>query len=301
MFKKGEGYNVVASQGAAAYLAGTSTDTPRPGNSRNGIVHPFAPYPQSGAAINWMGLPNEGHEVVAKRLSRILPVPGCPIGASVSANPAKSGAEAVDGLIKGMEVYHASGVHFIELNESCPNVPHDTQIDSSTGLDSHLMERLESISIRFLKKRSRNLPVIVKFSNDTDVNLIPALVDILIDLGFDGINLGNTSTGYKEIRDMIKPSERSLFDYFTKTFGGGVSGRPLKEKSLALASESAKYIKSRNLPREFHVIRTGGVDSAEDIRKSNDAGIALNQWFTGYFENFAEFGHRVYESILNRD
>jgi hypothetical protein len=50
---------------------------------------------------------------------------------------------------------------------------------------------------------------------------------------------------------------------------------------------------------EFHVIRTGGISSADDILLSEKSGISLNQWFTGYFEGFAAKGHRLYQMIFN--
>jgi dihydroorotate dehydrogenase len=89
------------------------------------------------------------------------------------------------------------------------------------------------------------------------------------------------------------------FDFFTKSFGGGLSGRLLKENSLQLASHASAYLKSKDLSREFHVIRTGGIETKEDLLQSQAAGILLNQWFTGYFDQFAHFGHDVYKHILS--
>jgi hypothetical protein len=51
--------------------------------------------------------------------------------------------------------------------------------------------------------------------------------------------------------------------------------------------------------QEFHVIRTGGIESKQDLEDSERAGISLNQWFTGYFENFARYGHNVYKQMLS--
>src|SRR3970282_925994 len=44
MFKNGECYEMVAKQGAAAYLGGTGTWNSRKGNEKDGIYLPFAPY-----------------------------------------------------------------------------------------------------------------------------------------------------------------------------------------------------------------------------------------------------------------
>lgn len=298
MFKNGDGYYVCAAQGAGAFLSGTTTSKPRTGNIKNGVKHPFAAYPRSDAASNWMGLPNHGHESVARKLSEIRKVQYCPIGASISADPDLSGKAALDGVLYGLQLYEEAGVDFIELNESCPNVPHDSDIDISTGLDKHLINRLEYIKTNFLDKRNRNLPVIVKFSTDTSPKLLPELLSILLEMKFDGVNLGNTSTEYNLIKDSIDEKEQRLFDYFTREFGGGVSGNPLKSNSYALSAFAANYIKSKNPSNEFHVIRTGGISTYDDVMESEKAGIKLNQWFSGYFDAFSKYGHKLYLNLL---
>ncbi|MCL5991867.1 MAG: hypothetical protein M1419_07170 [Bacteroidetes bacterium] len=299
MFKHGEGYYTAASQGAGAYLAGTSTGAYRRGNERKGVLHPFMPYPKSGSASNWMGLPNEGHESLAKRLSKIEKVEGCPLGVSVSASPEIPDVEAVKELVYGMELFKSANVDFIELNESCPNVPHDKHTNS-IGLDENLLNRLEYIGKNFIKRTGANPPVIVKLTNDTDIQIIPALLDVLAGLGFGAVNFGNTSTGYEKYASMINSGDKPLFDYFTSTFGGGLSGRILKMRSFELSSYAASYIEKHPTSKEFYIIRTGGIDSLEDIRQSDEAGIALNQWFTGYFENFAKHGHSLYKHLFTR-
>jgi len=149
----------------------------------------------------------------------------------------------------------------------------------------------------FLNDVKEKLPVIVKFSNDTEVGQVPELMDTLFSFGFDGVNFGNSSTQYDRMRDFIHKRERRLFDYFVREFEGGVSGRPLRELSIRLASEAARYLRAGCPSQEFHVIRTGGINCANDLIESREAGIALNQWFTGYFDNFARQGHELYRRL----
>jgi dihydroorotate dehydrogenase len=298
MFKSGEGYQLCQNQGAGSFLAGTTTSKPRKGNFKNGILHPFMPMPKSNAAINWMGLPNEGHSVVAYRLSNIKKVEGCPVGASVSIDPDLNSTESLPLLIKGLKKYQLAGVDYIELNESCPNVEHEHSEELINGLDKSLVERLEYIKTNFLDKRIRLLPVIVKFSIDTELELVPNIVDVLITLGFDGVNFGNTSKEYNLYKNQLNQNELKGFQYFTNTFGGGLSGKPLKEKSLELAKNAVLCKKQKNLPKEFIIIRTGGIENKQDYQNSIDAGIDLNQWFTGYFEMFSKYGHSLYEKML---
>ncbi len=297
MFKSGIGYKMSALQGAGAWLAGTSTSNPRAGNNKFNILHPFLPLPNSKSAVNWLGLPNDGHSSLAAKISKIEKIKSCPIGVSVSSDPSETGFTALKSLLEGMNDLSKAGVDFIELNESCPNV--SNHISTTNELDKSMLERLEYIKENFLHKRNKNLPIIVKYSVDTDINLLLKLLPILIDLGFDGINLGNTSTNYSYYITKLNSREKKIFEYFTSNFGGGVSGNLIKEKSLNLCKECSKIINSINLKKEFHIIRTGGIDSYQDLLDSEKAGASLNQWYTGYFENFSKYGHNLYQNIYS--
>ena len=300
MFKNGECYEMVAKQGASAYLGGTGTWNQRSGNKKEGIYLPFVPYSKSHAASNWLGLPNDGDEINSQRVAQLETIADCPIGWSVMGSPDLQGEEKLRYLVKGMNLYEQAGVDFLEINESCPNT------EQGNPQEDELANRLQYIKEHFLDRRMftdtdrlREIPVIVKFSNDTEIEQLPALLDILFELGFDGVNFGNTSIDYIKRRELIDPSERRLFDFYTQTFGGGVSGRPLRESSLELASRAVEYLNQGRPSQEFHVTRTGGIETWEDIQKSLDAGISLCQWYTGYFENFAREGHDVYKELFS--
>ena len=288
MFKDGKGYTCCANQGAGAFLAGTTTALQREGNRKHGTSRPCVPYHISGAASNWLGLPNLGHTTVAGRLKDIQRIQGCPVGASVAIDPDQEQQGALMGLVAGMKAYEEAGVDFIELNESCPNVPRN----------HGLIDRLKFIQENFLSKRKRNLPVIVKLSNDLSLNEIENLLASLIYFGFDGINIGNTSTKYEDVNERIHPEEKKLYNYFVGKFGGGISGRPLKASSLRSSIHAILALNGIPLDREFHVIRTGGIESFEDLFDSMSTGVKLNQWYTGYFDSFGENGHNVYHKMF---
>lgn len=290
MWKRGEGHELCARQGAGAYLAGTTTHRLRTGNRSAGLDQPFAPYPASGAASNWLGLPNDGHQRVASRLARLRRHQGVPVGASLAADPGGGEALMVH-LADGMRLYEEAGVDFLEVNESCPNTE-----EGGGGL-REMEQRLRHLAKNFLARRSRFLPVIVKLSCDTTPEQVFEVVDLLLGLGFDGVNFGNTSTAYARHRPAIAPAERRLYDVFTQRFGGGLSGRPLAEDALRLVALAAERVAVKAASREFHVIRTGGVENADDVRRSLDAGASLCQWYTGYFEAFARHGHQLYREL----
>ncbi len=292
MFKNGECYEMVAKQGAGAYLGGTGTWNSRRGNEKNGVYLPFVPYPRSHSASNWLGLPNDGDEVNSQRASKLERIAGTPVGWSIMGSPDFQGEEKLRYLVEGMKLYAQSGVDFLEINESCPNTAH------GRPQDDDLANRLRYVKEHFLDQRTRRLPVVVKFSNDTQVEQAPTLLDLLFELEYDGVNFGNTSTAYIQRREIIDPNEGKLFDFYTQTFGGGVSGKPLRESSLELAGRAVEYARAGSPSQEFHVIRTGGIETWDDIQDSERAGVSLAQWYTGYFENFAKHGHDVYRQLF---
>jgi dihydroorotate dehydrogenase len=302
MFKNAESYELVKNQGAGGYLAGTVTVGARLGNKKEGIHLPFVPYRNSHAASNWLGLPNSGTDELTKRIQYIKTGESesnnrFPIGVSITRNPDQSEELGMINLVAALKQFEALGVDFIEMNESCPNTEAQESKQSMREKNEKLEKRLQYIHEQYVKQRKRNMPIIAKFSTDTCELQLPFLLDMLLSYEFDGINLGNTSTQYEKIRHMIDEKDRALFDYFTKTFGGGVSGKPLKEKSLELAARAVAYNKIGGHGKEFHVIRTGGIDSAKDIVDSDNAGISMNMWFTGYFENLAKHGHDLYKAL----
>ncbi|HPD32845.1 MAG TPA: hypothetical protein P5545_00535 [Bacteroidota bacterium] len=299
IFKEGNGYELAYRQGAGAFLIGTVTPNYRKGNRKNSFYLPFIPLPNSGTALNWLGLPNTGFDEVANRVQHIEKHTGCPIGVSIAADPIAKGLDALQGVLRGFEIFSNTQADFIELNESCPNVPHEHSQNSNSIIDEKLIERLEWISSNFLKKKSRLLPVIVKFSVDTNYEQVPELVRLLVDLGYDGINFGNTSTDYEYYSQFLKGREKSNFQYFTQKFGGGFSGELLKNRSLELCKIAKQSLTELYPKDEFIVIRTGGISTKEDFKASLENSISLNQWFSGYFENFAKYGHNLYAKILS--
>ncbi|MFN7094419.1 MAG: hypothetical protein ACK4M7_03555 [Burkholderiales bacterium] len=291
MFKNGEAYDLVMAQGAGGYVGGTSTYNQRPGNIKHGIKLPFITLPKSHISLNFLGLPNLGDQLLAKQVFTHHKLANCPLGWSLMCSPDYSEAEGLENLIRGLWLYHNNPqIDFLEINESCPN------IRLGTG---NISQRLKYIAENFLIKRERKLPVVVKLSSDLNLELLPQILAILVKYKFDGINLGNTSTNYQFIKKQVVPTEQSVFNYFISQFGGGVGGMALKNKSLALCEAAVNYKNQLNPDYEFHIIRSGGIDNLADLNESEQVGVSLNQWYTGYFINYAQQGNNLYQNIFS--
>lgn len=289
MFKNGEGYDRVVQLGAGAYIGGTSTANVRTGNRKNGIHLAFINLPQSHLALNGLGLPNYGDAYLSTKRFTTRKIKGCPIGWSVMRSPDFDEPTGLAQLIQSLWHYHDhSQVDFIEINESCPNV-------KAGSLDA--ISRLKEIARQFLMQRRRHLPIVVKLSNDISLPYLKEMLDCLIRCGYDGINLGNTSTAYSSVLPLLHPAETKLFEYFTSQFGGGISGDILKKTSLELCSTAAEILTRLKPDHEFHIIRSGGIDSLADLHASQKHGVSLNQWYTGFFNNYLSSGENVYKKF----
>lgn len=291
MYKQAEGYDRAYAQGAGFYLSGTTTSEVRLGNKKNGIHLPFVPYPFSHSASNWLGLPNDGHKATATKISRFVRYPHFPIGASMAMDPGMGTESSLRGLLDGIHAYVDAGCDFLELNESCPNVPGH---ESNHGvLDKSLLLRLDSIASQFAID---SIPIFVKFSNDTELNLVPNLLQALIDRGFSGVNFGNTSTKYEVHEQSIHPLDKQHYHYFTTTFGGGISGNIVRSSSTALVRAAQAFRESQH-SKEFMIIATGGIETHDDFLQAQHNGADLVQWYTGYYEQFGLHGNAVYSNM----
>ena len=96
----------------------------------------------------------------------------------------------------------------------------------------------------------------------------------------------------------IDENEQKAYKLFTDTFGGGLSGNPLKNLSLNCCKIAIEERSNTTLTKEFAIIRTGGIETFKDLKESDKIGVDLNQWFTGYFEAFAKYGHNLYKELV---
>ena len=197
MFKNGEGYALAARQGAGAYLAGTTTGRPRKGkpHGRAGLALHALPAIRCGVQLARAAeprAPGRRHAAPEPGPDRGLPRWGRAWPPAQTRSCPKSRRSRR--LAAGLRHYEEARVDFLEMNESCPNT------EAEDADMERLAERLRSVRDLFLDRRSRLLPVIVKFSCDTEVSQVPELVETLVGLGYDGVNFGNTSVAYPRRR-----------------------------------------------------------------------------------------------------
>ena len=223
--------------------------------------------PADEALVNRMGLNNEGAAAVARRLAATPRPPGF----VVSVNVAKTHRAAGDQILgeAGVEDVRqavralAPQAGVLTLNVSCPN--------TADGITFETPEALEALLVAVSPEREasgpagRRVPLLVKLS--PDVQGLAELVAVARAHGVDGFVATNTASR----RDGLRADSETL-DQIGR---GGLSGRPLAARSLALTRELFRLTEGR-----VPLVAVGGIDSAEAAYARVRAGANLVQLYT---------------------
>ena len=214
------------------------------------------------ALINRMGFNNQGAQVIADRLEKLrekhgsaLPVIGVNIGKS----------KVVD-VELAHEDYRKSArllaphADYLAVNVSSPNTPGLRSLQS--------VEALEPI-LQAVIQEAKGKPVLVKIAPDLANEDIAAVADLALDLGLAGVIATNTTIG----RHNLKTDSAKV----VAAGAGGLSGAPLKERSL----EVLRLLHARMNGRAA-IISVGGIETAQEAAERLANGATLVQGYTGW-------------------
>lgn len=227
---------------------GTVTRLPQQGNNKPRLWR----IPQSHALINRMGFPNEGVENL--RLPSVTARVGINIGKGKD-TPIENAAEDYIALLHQVHTY----ADYIAVNVSSPNT-HNLRALQTREMIEPLLKKIADARDGL----PRRVPVLVKIAPDLSFDEIDGIVDAARDVHFDGIIATNTTV------------ERPLELEYTKSWGGGLSGEPLRAHSTEIIRHIAEYTHG-----EFPIIGVGGISSAESALEKLQAGATLIQILTG--------------------
>ena len=115
------------------------------------------------------------------------------------------------------------------------------------------------------KKLNSNIPIVVKVSPDIRDQEIMKISDVLLSNNIEAIIVSNTSDSTRENLGDIQKHQK-----------GGLSGKPIEEKSTNLISKFYKILDGR-----IKIIGVGGVDSGISAYKKFLAGASYIQLYTG--------------------
>ena len=114
-------------------------------------------------------------------------------------------------------------------------------------------------------KLNSNIPIVVKVSPDIKDQEIPKISDVLLRNNIEAVILSNTSDSTREELNDIQKHQK-----------GGLSGKPIEEKSTKLIAKFHEILGDR-----IKIIGVGGVDSGISAYKKFLAGASYIQLYTG--------------------
>lgn len=258
---------------------GTVTYHAQPGNPRPRLFR----LPTEEALINRMGFNNAGAAAVAARLAEQPPV-RVPVGVSLGKSKITPLEDAVSDYLGALELLHPHGDYFA-VNVSSPNTPGLRALQERDRLDALLAALMGHLSEHATAEgRPAPKPLLVKVAPDLDDTALDDVVDVCLARGVSGLIAVNTTIA----RDGLSAAApASLRDE-----AGGLSGRPLRERALAVVRRLHQRAGDR-LP----IIGCGGIATADDARRMLDAGAALVQLYSGFIYEGPGIARRIVRGL----
>jgi dihydroorotate dehydrogenase len=239
---------------------GTVTARAQPGNPRPRLAR----FAAERALVNRLGFNNDGAEVVAERLTRLLAVrPGIPIGLNVGASRAVMGDEEAERTDYRTSVrLLAPLADYLVVNVSSPNTPGLRDLQSPARLGALVSCVRDTLAE--LPGPASSRPVLVKLSPDLYDREIAPICEAALAAGAAGFVATNTTLARP-------PGSEGL-----AAAAGGLSGEPLRIR----ATEVVRRIRSA-VGRGVAIIGVGGVMSVPDALEKLAAGADLLALYSG--------------------
>ncbi|CAM5323244.1 quinone-dependent dihydroorotate dehydrogenase [Streptomyces griseorubiginosus] len=256
---------------------GTVTGEAQPGNPRKRL---FRLVPDR-ALINRMGFNNEGSLAVAARLASREPVFKTVVGVNIGKTKVVPETEAVGDYVKSAERL-APFADYLVVNVSSPNTPGLRNLQAVDHLRP-LLAAVREAADRIVAHR--RVPLLVKIAPDLADEDVDAVADLAVELGLDGIIATNTTIAREGLR-----SEASLVKET-----GGLSGAPLKERSLEVLRRLYARVGDR-----ITLVGVGGVENAEDVWQRILAGATLVQGYSAFVYEGPFWSRAIHKGLAAR-
>jgi dihydroorotate dehydrogenase len=232
---------------------GTITAEPQPGNPRPRIHR----LPADRALLNSMGFPGDGAAAAQRRLRDRRD----PTLVAVNVGRTKTATDTRADYRSSVRQL-APHADMLVLNVSSPNTPglRDLQaVDQLRELVGDVRSELAALGVA--------VALLVKIAPDLDDDAIDALAIAALELRLDGLVCTNTTVSRSGLS-----SPAQLTD-----LPGGISGAPLKARSLAVLRRVRAQVGDRLV-----LVSVGGIETADDALARIRAGATLLQAYTGF-------------------
>ena len=272
--KNAEVYNSLFKLGFGFVEVGTITPLKQYGNPKPRVFRLV----EDEALINRLGFNNHGAEIVKDRIKRNkkLGLLGINIG------PNKDSSDRLNDYLIGLKTFY-DDADYITINISSPN----TENLRSFHEGNKLQDLLKSIMTE-RKNFKSNVPIAVKISPDISEDQMYQITEILLEHEIKAIIVSNTSEATRDKLSNIQKHQK-----------GGLSGKPIEEKSNILINKFYKLLKGK-----IKIIGVGGVDSGQAAYDKFIAGADFIQLYTGMVfkgPNIAGIIKKDLKELLIRD
>jgi len=249
--KNAEVYNALFKLGFGFVEVGTITPLKQYGNPKPRVFRLV----EDEALINRLGFNNLGSKNVVDRIksNQQTGLLGINIG------PNKDADNRFEDYLHCFKTFQ-DVADYITINISSPN----TEDLRSFHDQKKLNQLLQSID-----KEKKNLesktPIVVKISPDIDDQEIKKITEVLLSNNIEAIIISNTSDSSRDSLNNIQKHQK-----------GGLSGKPIEEKSTKLINKFYKLLNGK-----IKIIGCGGVDSGKSAYEKFLAGANYVQLYTG--------------------
>ncbi|MFL2888543.1 MAG: quinone-dependent dihydroorotate dehydrogenase [Candidatus Pelagibacter sp.] len=249
--KNAEVYNALFKLGFGFVEVGTITPLKQYGNPKPRVFRLV----EDEALINRLGFNNLGSKNVVDRIksNQQTGLLGINIG------PNKDTDNRFEDYLHCFKTFQ-DVADYITINISSPN----TEDLRSFHDQKKLNQLLQSID-----KEKKNLesktPIVVKISPDIDDQEIKKITEVLLSNNIEAIIISNTSDSSRDSLNNIQKHQK-----------GGLSGKPIEEKSTKLINKFYKLLNGK-----IKIIGCGGVDSGKSAYEKFLAGANYVQLYTG--------------------
>ncbi len=249
--KDAEVYNPLFRLGFGFVEVGTVTPRKQYGNSKPRVFR----LEEDEALINRLGFNNSGADIVSARINSNTPngLFGINIGPNMETE------NRLEDYLICLRKFHKL-CDYLTINISSPNTENLRSFHNKNELD----ELLSAIQEEKKKLKSKIL-IALKISPDIDEVDTIDIGELLLKYGIDIAIISNTSDQTRNSLININKLEK-----------GGLSGKPLEEKSNKLINKFYKI-----LNKKVKIIGVGGVDSGRSAYNKIINGANLVQLYTG--------------------
>jgi dihydroorotate dehydrogenase len=243
---------------------GTVTPKAQPGNDKPRLFR----LPKDKALVNRMGFNNDGAEVVKARLiKRKSEIRNQKSEMVVGGNIGKNKITPNEDAWKDYEICFAAlfdCVDYFVVNVSSPNTPGLRELQEKDSLKK-ILSQLQNIN----QSKAKPKPLLLKIAPDLTEQQLNDIVALSFETKLDGLVATNTTIS----RENLSINDRQL----TIIGNGGLSGKPLQQRSTAVVEYLAKQTNS-----QIPIIASGGIFTSTDAKEKLNAGASLIQVWTGF-------------------